>query len=309
MSLDSTIYFSTTVPAKKFVGTLFDLGMDALIVGNNYFGLRLPTDFDLPEIKDLLELARQKGKKIIVAANAILHNDQLPEYREYLRQLVQAKVDYIMVGDAGAVNILQNNFPQQKFIYFGEVLDTNSGMMNFWGNEGASFVRLARELPYVELKELIPNLRVTPIIQLFGPISIQQSGRNLIYNYLDYVGNTKAYAQKKVYQLALPQKPKARYTMFEDHNGTHMFAPEDLNLIAKMPELYDLGIRNFTFDGLFYQGKNWNDILKEFNQARQVLLNFNSTSWNHVINSLKVKLPADRHYSTGFYDYQMGDIK
>ena len=64
MSLDSTIYFSTTVPAKKFVGTLFELGMDALIVGNNYFGLRLPTDFDLPEIKDLLELARQKGKKI-----------------------------------------------------------------------------------------------------------------------------------------------------------------------------------------------------------------------------------------------------
>lgn len=309
MSNASAIYFSTTVPAKEFVGTLFDLGMDALIVGDQQFGLRLPSNFDVSEIKDLLDLARSKGKKVIVAANAILHNDQLPAYHEYLRQLVAAQVDYIMVGDAGAVNMLQADFPQQKFIYFGEVLDTNSGMMNFWGDEGAAMVRLARELPYLELKELMPHLKVTPILQLLGPVAIQQSGRNLIYNYLDYVGKTTAYAPNQIYQVALPQKPEEKYTMYEDHHGTHMFAPKDLNLIAKMPELYDIGLRHFTFDGKFYQGANWNDLLTVFEQGRRALLNSDRSSWSQITAALAAKLPAERRYSTGFYDYQIGDIK
>ncbi|BDR55850.1 peptidase U32 family protein [Xylocopilactobacillus apis] len=311
MKDDSLIRFSSTVPVKDIAGTVFDEGIDALIIGNNRFGLRLPTSYDLAETADLTKIAHQKGKKIIVAANAILHNEKLQSYQEYLAALDQIEVDYVMVGDAGAVNIIQNNFPNLKFIYNGEVLDTNSGMMNFWGEEGASYVQLSREIPYVELKELLPKLEVKPILQLFGPIAIEHSGRSLIYNYLDYVDKTNDFAPNEIYKVSLPARPEEEYIMFEDEHGTHMYAPYDLNLLSKFLELVSMGINFFTFDSKFYDGDNWLNIIKIFVKARNYILQdqLNDDRLSELEEKLLQTVPADRKYSIGFYDYQIGDIK
>ncbi|WP_317636614.1 peptidase U32 family protein [Xylocopilactobacillus apicola] len=302
------IEYSSTVPAKEVAGSLFDLGIDTLIIGNNDFGLRLPTDYNVLETQRLTETAHQLGKKVVVAANAILHNDKLLAYEKYLADLLTIGVDYVMVGDAGAVNLIQEKFPSQKFIYNGEVLDTNSGMINFWGNEGASYVRIARELPYVELEELIPKLQVPPIMQLFGPIAIEHSARSLIYNYLDYENKSSEFNFNQVYHVNLPQKPEDIYTMFEDQNGTHMYGPEDLNLLEQLPELVVLGICHYTFDSKFYPSENWLSIMEIFIRARK-LLESGESNFEELNTELKEKLPADRKISTGFYHYQLGDIK
>ena len=311
MKTDSEIKLSTTVPAKGVAGALFDLGIDSLIIGNNEYGLRLPTDYDLSEISQLVIESHSRGKEIIVAANAILHNEILPSYRNYLSGLNDLGIDYVMVGDAGAVNIIQENFPNLKFIYNGEVLDTNSSMINFWGAEGASYVRIARELPYVELKELLPKLTVRPIFQLFGPIAIQHSARSLIYNYLDYEEKTEEFELNKIYHVTLPKHPTDVYSMFEDKNGTHMYGPDDLNLLGQFPEMVNLGISDFTFDSKFYNAEDWLKIMDIFVQARNLLnqQDLKQDKIKDLEKKLASILPVDRKYSTGFYHYEIGDIK
>lgn len=303
------IKFSSTVPAKEIAGTLFKKGIDRIIVGNNDFGLRLPTDYDIDEIAEITKIAHSQEKEVIVAGNAILHNEKLSDYRKYLADLNGIGVDYVMVGDAGAVNIIQNHFPKLKFIYNGEVLDTNSGMINFWGDEGASFVQVAREVPRVELMDLLPKLRVEPILQLFGPIPIEHSARSLIYNYLDYEDKAEEFNYNQIYHVTLPKQPDQVYTMFEDQNGTHMYAPTDLNLIEQFGELVDLGISNFMFDSKFYKPDNWLKIIEIFDKARSSLTQGKPediVNWTEELNN---NLPVDRNFSTGFYSYQSGDIK
>ena len=62
---------------------LLDAGIDTLYIGEEDFGLRLPSSFSREEQKEVIEYAHQQGKKVNIALNAIMHPEkmkQLPEY-------------------------------------------------------------------------------------------------------------------------------------------------------------------------------------------------------------------------------------
>ncbi|MEJ8548823.1 hypothetical protein [Brevibacillus borstelensis] len=80
---------------------LLAAGADAVTVGDDRYALRVPGNFSLAMITDVVRSARQQGKKVYVALNALLHQEELQGLDEYVRQLAQNEVDAVVFGDPG----------------------------------------------------------------------------------------------------------------------------------------------------------------------------------------------------------------
>ena len=56
---------------------LIEAGADAFVIGEQRYGLRLAGEFSREDVKEAIEIAHSKGKKVYVAMNAIFHNEKV----------------------------------------------------------------------------------------------------------------------------------------------------------------------------------------------------------------------------------------
>ncbi|MDT3391191.1 MAG: U32 family peptidase [Bacillota bacterium] len=301
-----------TAASREQASQLLAAGIDTLYVGEDYFGLRLPHSFERAELTELVDLVHQAGKKVTVAVNALMHNDRIDKVGDYLHFLAELKVDQITVGDPGVVYLLQQEKLPLQFIYDSEVLMTSSRQINFWARHGAIGAVLAREVPYGELVKLAPELKIPAEVQVYGATCIHQSGRPLVHNYFSFVQEhqNRADRQRGLF-VSAPHKPETHYSIYEDINGTHLFANNDLNLMGKLPQLQTLGLTNWKLDGLFAGEAEFVTIARQFVQAKQAL---SAGEWTPDLAAtlsaaVVAQQPAERGLDTGFYDIDPSEVQ
>ncbi|MFL2029218.1 peptidase U32 family protein [Loigolactobacillus zhaoyuanensis] len=301
-----------TAASQKQAQQLLAAGIDTLYIGEDYFGLRLPHSFERTELAEMVKLTHQAGKKITVAVNALMHNERISQVKDYLQFLADLKVDQVTVGDPGVVYVIQQAKLPLKFVYDSEVLMTSSRQINFWAQHGASGAVLAREVPYGELTTLTPELHIPAEMQVYGATCIHQSGRPLVHNYFNFVQEhqDRADRQRGLF-VSAPHKPETHYSIYEDINGTHLFANNDLNLMTKLPELLALGLTDWKLDGLFAGETEFVAIAQQFVQAKQALTNDKWTAELAADLSMQVaaQQPANRGLDTGFYDIDPSEVQ
>ena len=94
----------------------------------------------------------KRAKELIVAVNALMHQDMMDRIKPFLDFLEEIKTDYITVGDAGVFYVVNRDGYSFKTIYDASTMVTSSRQINFWGQKaGASEAVLAREIPSAEL--------------------------------------------------------------------------------------------------------------------------------------------------------------
>lgn len=291
---------------------LLALGVDNLYLGEDYFGLRLPHSFERAELTEVVELAHAAGKRVTVAVNAIFHNDRIVHVLDYFQFLVKIGVDQVTIGDAGAINLLLENELPLAYIYDAAVTVTSARQINFWAKHHAQGAVIAREVPYEELKTMAPALQVPGEMLVFGATAIHQSGRPLVDNYFDFV---KAHQEKSDRQRGLfisaPHKPETHYSIYEDRNGTHVFASNDLDLMPRLDKLVALGLTRWKLDGIFCPGENYVQITQLFIQARDA---FATQQWTpELAASLDAQVhalvPKNREVDTGFFDIDPSEVQ
>lgn len=290
---------------------LLNAGADYLLVGEDDYGLRLPASFSRQEITELAKLAHQAGKKIAVAVNAIFHNDRIKTVLDYYRFLESINVDQLYVGDSGAINIWQENNISIPYVYDASVLVTNARQINFWAHHGASEAMLAHEIPYQELEKLVPQLEIPGVIQVFGSTVIHQSGRPLLDNYFEFVKAHQDRSDKdRGLFISAPNKPETHYSIYEDRNGTHIFANNDLDLMPRLNAIEQLGLTNWKLDGL-YAGKNYPEIVAVFNEAKQAIESktFDDDKMAELDQKVQILQPDNRQLDTGFFDIDPKSVK
>lgn len=80
----------------------FRYGADAVYLGGKAFGLRAYSgNFSNEEMKEAVEFAHARGKKVYVTVNIIPHNEDLNGLPEYLQFLESIQVDAVLVSDLG----------------------------------------------------------------------------------------------------------------------------------------------------------------------------------------------------------------
>lgn len=278
-------------------------GADSLVFGEATFGLRLPADFSRAEQKELTELIHQKGKKAIVAVNGIMHPEKMKLIPEYLRFLKEIKVDQILVGDPGIVQVMKQPDLALPFIYAAETLVTNARQINFWGKKGATGAVLAREVPFEEMTVMQAALEIPVEVQVYGATCIHQSKRPLLENYYRYTRQEEGVAKERGLFLSDPQDENTHYSIFEDDHGTHIFATNDLSLMNELGELTQAGFTTWKLDGIFTPGADFVAITDLFYQAKVAI---EAGQWTEELAQELAQAVASRHpqgrgLDTGFY--------
>ncbi|MBT0950634.1 peptidase U32 family protein [Streptococcus infantis] len=306
------IIITATAESIEQVKQLLEAGVDRIYVGEKDFGLRLPTTFSHDELREIAKIIHDAGKELIVAVNALMHQDMMDRIKPFLDFLEEIKTDYITVGDAGVFYLVNREGYSFKTIYDASTMVTSSRQINFWGQKaGASEAVLAREIPSAELFKMPEILEIPAEVLVYGASVIHHSKRPLLQNYYNFTQIDDEKSRQRDLFLAEPSDPESHYSIFEDNHGTHIFANNDLDLMTKLTELVEHGFTHWKLEGLYTPGQNFVEIAKLFIQARNLIQEGNFTHDQAFLLDEEVRKlhPKNRFLDTGFYDYDPDMVK
>ncbi|MFD3449299.1 peptidase U32 family protein [Microbacteriaceae bacterium 4G12] len=288
------------------IEALAQAGANAIMIGEQKFGLRLAGEFSREDVKRAVEIAHQNNMKVYVAMNALFHNEKVDDLQDYAAFLQEAGVDAIVFGDPAVVMAAREVAPNVKLHWNTETTATNWFTCNYWGRKGAKRAVLARELSLEAVLEIKENAEVEIEVQIHGMTAMFQSKRSLIGNYFEYQDRMLDIESKKHEEnMFLYDKERGnKYPVFEDVNGTHIMSPNDICMIDELDEFIDGGIDSFKIDGVLKSSAYIIEATKKYRKAIDLCVE-DRAAYNEIKGQLYKEIeeiqPINRPLDTGFF--------
>lgn len=221
-------------------------GADAVYIGGTLFGLRAnATNFTLDEIKEGVAFAHERGKRVYVTVNIILHNEDVTNLTQYLKELDKIGVDAIIISDPTVLSLAR------KYTNLEIHLSTQQSTLNyeaaaFWKKQGVTRIVMARELTKEDI-QLIKN-KVDIEIESFihGAMCAAYSGRCVLSNFLTARDSNRG---------GCSQICRWDFDLLDENNNpiigekNFSFCTKDLSMLKHIPEMIDMGITAFKIEG------------------------------------------------------------
>lgn len=228
-------------------------GADAVYCAGQSFGLRASSsNFSNEELKEAVEFAHSHGKKIYVTCNIIPHNEDLVGLEDYLKFLESIHVDAIIVADLGIFLLAKRVAPNLERHVSTQANTTNYLTTEFWKEQGASRVVVAREISIADIKTMKEAADIEIEAFVHGAMCISYSGRCLLSNYFttrDANRGQCTQACRWKYSLVEENRPGEYYPIEEDQHGTYIFNSKDLCLLKYIPDLVEAGVDSLKIEG------------------------------------------------------------
>ena len=242
--------------------TAVHYGADAVYLGGKQFSLRAKAGNFSPEtMRDGVKFAHERGVQVYVTINIFAHNQDLGALPLYLLELEEIGVDGIIISDPGVLRIAKRTVPGMSIHLSTQANVTNYESANFWLEQGASRLNLARELSLVEISEIRSKVQGELEVFVHGALCISYSGRCMLSNYLtgrDANKGSCAHPCRFSYSLVEEKRPGEYYPVHEDERGTYIFNSKDLCLLEMLPQLVASGVDSLKIEGrmksIFYVG-------------------------------------------------------
>lgn len=282
-------------------------GADAVYLGGEQFGLRKASkNFTLDQIKEGVEFAHNRGKKIYVTMNIVPHDDDLKGLEDYVRNLYDIKVDGVIVSDPGIYSIINRTVPELPIHLSTQASITNYETIMFWYNLGIRRIVLARELSLKEIESIIDRAPKDLEIETFvhGAMCISYSGRCLLSNYMagrDANRGECAHPCRWKYNLVEEKRPGEYFPIYEDEKGTFIFNSKDLCMIEYIPELIDSGIKSFKIEGRVKSSYYVATVIRSYRMAIDEYFNDPESYTFRKQWIDEIKKASHRDFTTGFY--------
>ncbi|WCK53585.1 U32 family peptidase [Aneurinibacillus sp. Ricciae_BoGa-3] len=287
------------------VKKVIEAGADAINIGNERFGLRLPGNFSLDEIRQAVAYAHQHNVRVYVSVNKIFHNDDLHELPGYIKALAEANVDAVVYGDPAVLMTVRQVAPNLKLHWNAETLTTNVETINYWGRKGAVRAYLARELNMDAILEIKEQADVEIQVQVQGMTCIFHSRRDLVSNYREIQGaDDREFGLKRGMSITEEKRQDLHYPIYEDHNGTHIMSAEDTCILENLDELLDAEIDSVKIESVM---KNAEYNARMVSVYRRAIDAYYETPETFSDKATKLMLeihsfhPQDRALTTGFF--------
>lgn len=294
-------------PAGTFekMETAFRFGADAVYFAGKKFGLRaFAGNFSDNEIMEATTYAHSIGKKVYITINILAHEGDFIGLKEYLDELVKAKVDAVIVSDLGIIEFIKENAPSLTVHVSTQANILNSYAINFMYKMGIKRVILARELSIEEIKQIRQRIPKDLELESFvhGAMCISYSGRCLLSNYLTgRDANRGACTQPCRWEYTITEKSRKgeEYEIQEDDRGTYILNSKDMMMIEHLKELEDAGVTSFKIEGRM---KSPYYVANVVNAYRYAIDNMDSlTEKDYEMLKKELCKTSHRKYTTGFY--------
>lgn len=285
---------------------LAEAGADAFVIGEQRYGLRLAGEFNREQVKQAIELAHSKEKKVYVAMNAIFHNEKMDELSDYIKFAAEANADAIIFGDPAVLMTAREAAPDMKLHWSTETLGTNWFSCNYWGKKGAKRAVLAREINMDSIVEIKENAEVEIEVQVHGMSCMFQSKRSLLGNYYEYQGKVMEIENRKMEKnMFIHDKEREnKYPIFEDENGTHIMSPNDICIIDELQELLEAGVDSFKIDGILKSSDYLIAVTKAYREAIDLFFEDSDQyddKKDELLEAIEAVQPENRKLDTGFF--------
>ena len=282
-------------------------GADAVYIGGEEFSLRVAADnFTIDEMKQGIEFAKERDKKVYLTANIIPHNKDIDEYAKYLKEVKDIGVDAVILSDLGMFDITREIAPDLDVHISTQANNVNYRSAQKWYEMGAKRVILAREMSMDEIGEI--RQRVNPELELeafvHGAMCISYSGRCLLSNYMterDSNQGACSHPCRWKYYLMEEQRPGEYMPVFENERGTFIYNSKDLCMIDHIDKLIESGLSSFKIEGRVKSEFYVATVVAAYRKAIDKYLE-NPKDWK-ADPDLREELTKVSHraYTTGFY--------
>ncbi|MDA0145822.1 U32 family peptidase [Vibrio sp. RW] len=167
-------------------------GANAVYCGLDTFNARnRASNLSLDELNGVIRLAHEYGCEVFLTLNVVLLEHETKSITKLLNQLVNTKVDGIIVQDLGLFNLVKKYFPSLDVHASTQLTTHNEGQIKFLSKIGATRVNLSRELNLPEIKmltEVAHDHDVLTEVFVHGALCIAFSGQ--CYSSSVSVGNS-----------------------------------------------------------------------------------------------------------------------
>lgn len=227
---------------------VMNAGADAVYLGGDKFGARaFAKNFTQDDLKEALDYAHMRGKKIFLTVNTLLKNREIEsELFAYLKPLYEYGLDAVIVQDFGVFEFIHRNFPELPLHASTQMSVSNVAGAKYLMEHGAERIVTARELSSAEIRRIYDETGVEIESFIHGALCYCYSGQCLMSSMLGgRSGNRGRCAQpcRLAYQVTDEKgnilHKKEKYPL----------SPKDLCTIELLPRLCESGIYSFKIEG------------------------------------------------------------
>lgn len=288
-------------PAGNFekLVTAVHFGADAVYFAGKMYGLRaFAGNFDDDEIVKAMQFLHENGKKGYVTLNIVANDSDFEHIDDYLKLLIRAKVDGVIVSDVGVIYYLRKNFPSLNVHVSTQANINNSFSAEFFADLGVTRLVLAREMNLENIKKMHENIGDRLEIEAFvhGAMCISYSGRCLLSNYMTgRDSNRGACVQACRWKYTIREENKEEeFPIEEDERGTYILNSKDLCMIDHLDELEKAGICSLKIEGRMKSDYYVASVVNAYRRA------IDKTLDSDKLHD-ELEKTSHRRYTTGFY--------
>ena len=286
-------------------------GADAVYVGGPKLQLRAgATGFSLEAVAEAAEYLHGLGKRLYVAANAFMNNDEVASAGDYARHLRDAGADALIISDLGAIAAVREAVPEIEVHVSTQANCLNDRAARVYHDMGASRVVLGREMTLDEIVRL--RDRTPPELELeafvHGAMCMAYSGRCMISAYLTgRSANRGGCAQSCRWRYSLMEetRPGEYFPVSEDGNGTAILSSCDLNCLSFMDRLMDAGVTSFKIEGRMKSAFYVATVTGTYRRRIDAITSGTADDEQLMLLQRELNAVSHREYASGFYFGEM----
>ncbi|HEY9600672.1 MAG TPA: DUF3656 domain-containing protein [Allocoleopsis sp.] len=227
-------------------------GADAIYFGLERFNARMRaqniTEAELPH---LMEYLHRRGVKGYVTLNTLVFPQELAEAQQYLRTIIAAGVDAVIVQDVGICRLIRHLSPDFPIHASTQMTITSATGVEFAKSLGCQLVVLARECSLKEINKIQRQLEernVSLPLEVFvhGALCVAYSGQCLTSEAL---GGRSANRGECAQACRMPYELIADGKAVDLGNRKYLLSPQDLAGLEVLPELVKAGVSCLKIEG------------------------------------------------------------
>lgn len=222
-------------------------GADAVYIGGKKFSLRArASNFELADIKEGVEFAKQYGAKVMVTVNMVPHEEDLEGLEEYLIALDEIGVFAVICASFTIAKRALKVRKNMEVHLSTQNSSTNSSVVKFWQQQGVDRVVLGRELTIEETEETLSNVDLPIEVFIHGGMCSAYSGRCTLSNSMTARdANRGGCAQSCRWKYGLYEND----VLISDVDDPFSMSSKDLMTLDYIPRLLDAKVASLKIEG------------------------------------------------------------
>jgi putative protease len=208
-------------------------------------------NFGLADLPELMSWLHQRGVRGYLTLNTLIFPAELPEVEQYLKAVIAAGVDAVIVQDIGLCRLIRHLSPDFPIHASTQMTITSSRGVEFAQDLGCNLVVLARECSLKEIGKIQQYLaaadRPVPLeVFVHGALCVAYSGQCLTSEAL---GGRSANRGECAQACRMPYELIVDGQVLDLGDRRYLLSPQDLSGVEVLPELVRAGVRCLKIEG------------------------------------------------------------